>query len=244
MRITFVYLLAFFVIMSNLAVGQQQLSDTSAAFSAKDMAINSYTTAMGDHSEILSGTAYQKMPAGSRGSAYYPDYSYLAPSTIHYNGTWYKQIPLLFDATAGVMVSSRADSLFILRSDKLSDVLLLGHHFIYIATVNNFGLEDGYYDQLYAGNSAVLVKRTNTMQNQVSQRGEDIFYEHKDQVYLKKGRTYIAVNGKGAVLDIFKDKTKQLKQFLKDNKIRYQDNKENWIVRLASYYDQINKSDE
>jgi hypothetical protein len=84
-----------------------------------------------------------------------------------------------------------------------------------------------------------LVKRIRTVQNNVTSQSVEVLYENRDVIYLKKGDNYIKVYSKSSVLDVFKDKSKQLKQFLKDNHIAYKDDVEGSIVKLATYYDQI-----
>lgn len=206
---------------------------------AAGQVIAHYNTAIDGQSELYNGVQYHLYPPAYKGSAYFQDKTMFVPAIVRYNGTWYKEVPVLYDMYTDEMISDLKDSLYTLRADRISDIYLSGHHFIYLKAAESKNLPAGYYDELYGGASVVLVKRARTVLNRVTQQGVEVIYENQDAIYIKKGDKYIAVNTKGSVLDVFKDKTKQLKQYLGDNKIAYKKDREASIVKLAGYYDQI-----
>ncbi|HVV54334.1 MAG TPA: hypothetical protein VHC47_03360, partial [Mucilaginibacter sp.] len=69
----------------------------------------------------------------------------------------------------------------------------------------------------------------------------EVIYENADAIFIRKGNALQQVNSKGSVLKLFKDKTRQLKQYLSANKIKYRKDREGAIVKLAAYYDQITR---
>jgi hypothetical protein len=206
---------------------------------AAEQVIAHYITAIDGQSEVYNGLEYYLHPPAYKGSAYFQGKTMFMPAIVCYRGTWYKDVPVLYDMFTDEMVSELKDSLYTLRADRTSDIYLSGHHFIYLKASESKNLPAGYYDQLYNGRSAVLVKRARTVLNRVTQQGVEVIYEDQDAIYIKKGEKYIQVNSKGSVLDVFKDKTKQLKQYLGDNKIAYKKDREASVVKLAGYYDQI-----
>jgi hypothetical protein len=206
---------------------------------AAGQVIARYISVIDGQSEIYNGVQYHLYPPAYKGSAYFQDRAMCVPAIVCYNGTWYKNVPVLYDMYTDEMVSELGDSLYTLRADRISGIYLSGHHFVYLKSAESKNLPAGYYDQLYDGTSAVLVKRARTVQNRVTQQAVEVIYENQDVIYIKKDQKYIPVNSKGSVLDIFKDKAKQLKQYLSDNKIAYKKDKEASIVKLAGYYDQI-----
>ena len=215
--------------------GQNALPDS--AF--KNEAVDAYNAVMANQLEFYNGAEYTLYPVAYKGSAYFEGKNHCTPSLIRYNGTWYKDVPVLYDLYNDVMVAAMHDSLYVLRADKLTDIYLLNHHFINLTQVSGGKLGPGYYDRLYNSKSQVLVKRVRTVQNNVTQQGVEVTYENKDVIYIKKGNKYYEVSSKGSVLDVFRDKKKQLKQYLNDNKIRYPSDKEGSIVMLTRYYDQL-----
>jgi len=206
---------------------------------AAGQAIARYNAAIDGQSEIYNGVQYHLYPTAYKGSAYFQDKAMCMPAIVCYNGTWYKNVPVLYDMYTDEMVSELNDSLYTLRADKIAGIYLSGHHFVYLKSAESKNLPAGYYDELYGGTSEVLVKRARAVQNRVTQQAVEVIYENEDAIYIKKGGKYVPVNGKGSVLDVFKDKSKQLKQYLNDNKITYKKDKEASVVKLAGYYDQI-----
>ncbi|HVW14753.1 MAG TPA: hypothetical protein VHB54_13040 [Mucilaginibacter sp.] len=235
------WLIVILSLTAGLAAAQDMPVDTPVYSDAAKQAIGSYNAVIGDQSEIYSGIAYQVLPQGVKGSPYFGGKAFLNQATIWYDGTWYKNVPALYDTFADAMVSAQKDSLYILRPDKVRDIYFSDHHFVYLTQRYSANLAPGYYDELYDGPSQVLVKRASSMQNRLSGQSVEIYYENKDVIYIKKAGAYYPVSSKGSVLDFFKDKSKQLKQYLKEKQIKYGKNKEGSIVKLAEYYDQTIK---
>ncbi|HEY4194012.1 MAG TPA: hypothetical protein VGM63_00635 [Mucilaginibacter sp.] len=200
--------------------------------------IDYFNQSIAYQSELYNGTQYELHPPANKGTFYFENKNYCVPSLIRYNGRWYKNILILYDARNDAMISTEGDNLYILNAERTSDVFLLDHHFIYLKAENRANLDTGYYDMMYDGRSQFLVKRTKLI-NETNPT--EIIYEDKTYFFVKKGDQYLPVNNEGSLMDIFKDKSQDLKQYLKNNKIKFKKNKEYAIARLAAYYDQITK---
>jgi hypothetical protein len=231
-------LFAIFCIAFN-AHGQSVPADSLFKKGAAGYVVDFYHSAIGDQSEIYSGAEYKLYPPANNGSAYFQEAISATSAVICYNGTWYKNIPVLYDMYADIMAAALRDSLYILRPEKVSDVYLLNHHFINLNKTNAANLSPGFYDQLYNSTTTVLVKRVRTIRNTVTQRTVEVSYDDKDIIYVKKGNVWYRVSSKASVLNVFNDKKKQLKHYMGDNFIKYNDDKEGSIVKLTRYYDQI-----
>ena len=57
--------------------------------------------------------------------------------------------------------------------------------------------------------------------------------------YIKMGEKYIEVNSKGKLLDVLKDKKKELKKYISSANLDFGDAKEQAILKTVAYYDQI-----
>jgi len=235
------YWLIFFVFTMTIvnASAQSLLTDTPRYTPDAQQAIDDYNTAIADQSEIYNGAGYTLYPAASKGSAYFNDAVFTAPGAIRYDGIMYKNVPLLYDMYADVFVAAQRNILFVLRADRLSDVYLQGHHFVKLIFQKEQPLTPGFYDELYDGQTQVLVKRARQVNNITSVQTIETIYENEDVIYIKKDNHYYKVDGKGSVLNVFKDKKRQLSRFLSDKGIRYKNDKEAAIVKLAIYYDQL-----
>jgi hypothetical protein len=215
---------------------QNAREDTLLYSSTAKRVIDYFNTTIAEQSEIYNGVKYELYPPANKGTFYFHDKNYCIASLIRYNGTWFKNIPVLYDVHNDAMISVNGDNLFVLDAPRTSDIYLLDHHFIYLDTKSPDELTPGFYDLLYDGKSQVLVKRTKLIDES---KTTEIVYEDKTAIYVKKENKYLPVNSKGAVMDIFKSKRKELNQYLKSNKIKYNKDQEGAVARLASYYDQI-----
>ncbi|HVV53676.1 MAG TPA: hypothetical protein VHC47_00030, partial [Mucilaginibacter sp.] len=151
------------VLLSYCAKAQSPHADTLAYSSAVQWAVRDYNATIADQSQFNNGTEYRLDPPAYRGSPCFMDARSCIPATIRYNGTWYKNVPVLYDMHTDQMVSEVRDSMFVLRQDKVSDVVLEGHHFILLGSQPDQNISGGYYDRLYDGRSEVLVKRVRTI---------------------------------------------------------------------------------
>jgi hypothetical protein len=218
----------------------QNLPPDSLSYSyAANRVVDYYNTAIADHSEIYNGNEYDLYPQAKKGSFYFQDIKYTTRSLIRYNGTWYQDIPVIYDIYNDFMVAAQRENLFVLLPGKVSDVYLLNHHFIYKNAKNPDNLSPGFYDLVYNGKSQVLIKRTKiTVENTVGSQTTEITYLDGADVYIKKANRFYLVNSRNAFLDVFKEKKKDLNHYLKENNINYKDDKEGAVTRLANYFDQ------
>jgi hypothetical protein len=223
------------------SVYAQNIKPDSAFYSrAAGRAIDLFNTAIADQSEIYNGTVYEFAPRSPKGSVYLDDKNFCTPSLIRYNGTAYKNIPVMYDVFNDEMVAfSPASVYFILRKEKLTDVYLTGHHFIYVDAANGADIKPGYYDVLYDGKTTVLVKLIKTPSKSVTERVVEVIYSDESEIYIKKSGKFLQVDSKGDVISILKDRKKELKQYLSSNKIKFNEDKGGSVARLARYYDQI-----
>ncbi len=233
--------LLFLVLVLTICRSEAQAThpDTMLYSNTAKVVIRTFNTAVGDQSEIYNGAGYKLYPTALRGSPYFEDKIHPAPSLILYNGTWYENVPVLYDVFNDEMIGILNDNMFVFRTDKLAQVYLSDHHFIYLDAQSVSNLTPGFYDELYDGKTQVLVKRISTVQSSVNQQAVEVVYENKDIIYIKKGNSYHQVSSKSSVMDMMKDKKKQLTQYLNDNQIKYNNDREGSIAKLAGYYDQI-----
>ena len=235
----FWFVLIAFGLSVGVLYGQGIKQDTVFDDNDAKYVIEHYRSVLGNQLEVYNGAAYYLMPVAYKGSPYFMEEVHVIPGSVRYNGTWYPNFSLLYDIYTDVMVSAVKDSLFVIRAEKVSDIYLAGHHFINLDAKNSYNIAPGFYDQLYDGKSQVLAKRIRTVRNSVTAQTVEVSYENEDVIYIKKGNSYYPVDGKGSVMDVFKDKKKQLNQYLNDNNIRYKNDKELSVVKLSGYYDQI-----
>jgi hypothetical protein len=166
---------------------------------------------------------------------------------VTYDGETYQNVPMLFDINADhlIVLLDNHSSPYRLVSDKVENFDLMSHHFIRIKD-NSGGLRTGFYEQIYGGRSAILNKWEKTINTTHGPAGmERVFVPINDnkEYYIKKGERYFSVGDGsiGSVLNFFKDKKKELKQYIRNNKTKFSGLHDLALFNLATYYDQITK---
>jgi hypothetical protein len=240
-----------FLLLSTLwagkSFGQEAPGDSINHQTSFGQVVSNFYIAIGQESRLYNGPEYHPYDRNIKGSALFPlDAETWATGKVNYDGIDYEGVPLMYDIYKDVLVALLYNhfSMYILQSDRVRDFTFSGHHFIRInadSLVNDRAdISTGFYEQLYKGKTAVLVKWVKTIQHSTSITTilETYFIENHD-FYLLKGNTYYKVNSKGAFLDALKDKKPALQKYLKDNHINFRQDPATAMAILAAYYDRI-----
>jgi hypothetical protein len=136
-------------------------------------------------------------------------------------------------------------SKFSLVNQKVKSFDFLDHHFVNINAdtlgVNTI-IKTGFYDELYGGKSQVLVKRSANLQTTPGGAGgPETYFNLTVDYYVRKNNTYYPISSQGSLLSVFKDKKKELQQYIRSNEIKYRKEPEDAMVKIATYYDHLIK---
>ncbi|SEM99715.1 hypothetical protein SAMN05192574_102119 [Mucilaginibacter gossypiicola] len=210
------------------------------------LAVANYDTAIGQQSHLYNGPEYEFYDPLIKGNAYVFDNKVFTPGSVSYGAAVYSDIPMLYDLNKDVVVVLLYNRFtkFSLLSERVHEFWLLNHHFIRINTdsTGKAALATGFYDQLYPGQKIeIIVKRAKSIQTATSSNTVESFFSATKDYYVKKGGFYFSFGGKRGLLDILKDKKKELKQYIKANNIDFDENFERATVNVATYYDQLTK---
>ncbi len=223
------------VLGQNNTADSAQLRQTTASMSAL------FISSVGEQSRLYNGPSYVGYGFASKTNANFNDTTAFGIGAVKYDGMAYTNVPLKFDMYSDILISrvSRGELAYCLVAEKVTSFDLFRHHFIMLGA-DSVGkdMDPGYYDALYDKKIRLVARRTKFLQ-QISAI-EQTFVK-KNVYYLKKGNTWYNVNSQSKFLDALKDKQKELKQYLKDNKINFSDNPEEAMTMLAAYYDHLTK---
>jgi len=235
----------FSVCSVSLSLAQTGASDTVSLEKRANFAVNYYVNNISEQAEIYNGPEYNFLPRAIKGTPYFEDKLDFSNATMKYNGTWYNNVPLLYDSYKDVLVATQPQNQakYILHQKYVAEFIVYGHHFVHMLPIDNdkAKLREGYYEQLYAGKTIVMIKYTKTRVESTSIQGVEVVFDDKQNYFISRGNAIYEVNSKGSVLDVFKDKKKELSSYLSRNNINYKENKGLAIAKLAAYYDQISK---
>ena len=233
----------YWVVSANFcALGQERNTDNLQLHQTEVNMVNGFNKAIGQQSRLFNGPAYISYNFNSKTNANFKDTTAFNIGTVNYDGIVYTNVPLMYDLHRDLLISQLTNGILIYSfiSEKVYTFDLLDHHFVQLqADSVNKQMDVGFYDELYHHKLRLLARRTKNLQQEASGLVIDNVFISKTSYYLKKGNTYYNVNSQGKFFDVLKDKKKELKQYLKDNKIRFRDNPERAMVTLAAYYDHL-----
>jgi hypothetical protein len=79
-----------------------------------------------------------------------------------------------------------------------------------------------------------------TIQANTSATLDNYFTDEDRKMYLKMSDgSYKIFSSQKSLLEVLKDKKPELKKFIKDNHVSFRDEKEQAMVKVIAYYDQI-----
>ncbi|TSJ43005.1 hypothetical protein FO440_02095 [Mucilaginibacter corticis] len=247
-RITLCICLEFILVNSTFAQATtDSLADTKAA-QVYANAENNFNKALGPQSRLYNGLAYLPYNNSIKGNPYFMDVTSASTGNIQYDGYTYKDVKLFYDLNKDQLITYLYNSqlMMYLIAQKVTSFDILDHHFIFIkpdASLSN-QVKEGYYDALYDGKIKVLAKRTKTIQGEsnLGQGGISSYFTNTaTDYYLFKNNTYYKANSEGSFTSTLKDHAKEIKQFIKDKKIKYRKDKEGAMTAIATYYDHLNQ---
>ena len=232
---------AYMCLLCQFIQAQNSTTQDSFVKNAENNAVGYYNQFIDKQSRLYNGTDHMGYSTRIKGHAYF-ETSDLRNGTVNYDGLTFTNVPMTFDLLKDQLVILHFNKLtkINLINEKLKDFTLNNHHFIRIVkdSLHNQPLATGIYDQAYSGKSAVLVKRTKFIEETVTDHLEQNFAE-LNFYYVKKDATYKAVKSYKSLLELFNEKAKDVRRYLKKSKIRYRKDRETAIVKAAAYYDTI-----
>ena len=234
----------FGIALANKAFGQAFADSVNGKTSARENLIDNYYKAIGPQSRLYNGEEYEGSYPGVTGNAYFLDAADWGTGNIVYDGYTYKNIKLQFDINTGEVVIPVYNNYLKMRliSERISSFDLFGHHFIYLKKNPAIlgSVSTGFYDELYDGKIQVLCSRSKSIQQEHSNATITSFFYPAINYYVFKNSQYFAVNGNSSFLAVFKDKKRDVQQYIKANDIKFKkDTREKDMARVAEYYDHL-----
>ena len=103
----------------------------------------------------------------------------------------------------------------------------------------SFSLAEGYYEVAYEGKSKFIIKHRSSLL--VKEGIDEYIYSQADYIMVNNGYTRIA--NKRVFLNLFGDKSGEIKKFIRTNKIHIRKAGKNEIAAVLKYYDSMILSD-
>ncbi len=224
------------LICSVLSLGQTLKSDSSFLAEARKNSIASYSKAIGPQSHLYNGSAYTEYISQQNEHPYFID-EWLDGSVV-YDGEYHTNVPILYDLSLDRVIIDNAFSIkkVMLVNEKVAEFTIQDHHFVHLVDTP---LPEGHYELAYDGDVKVYVRHKKSLQSRVVDYSVFNQFEEKKLYYIYKDGKFISVRGKGSVLKVFEDKKKELKKFIRDNRLAFGSDRIRDISRVAEQYDHL-----
>lgn len=236
-------LCCFVIALACKTASAQSATDSARYDAAINGVVNHFYQGVAEQSRLYNGYVYDSYDSSIKGSAYLDDIDAWRTGSVVYDGEDFENVSMIYDLYTDqlvVMLFNHASPIALVP-EKVASFDLHDRHFIRI-NANNGGVKAGFYEQLYAGHSQVIKKVEKTLKSTSASTGRERFFVLVHEVpdyYIKKNGTYYKVTSQGTVLDVFPDKKKELKQYIKDKHIQFDGLFEQALASVVSYYDSL-----
>lgn len=235
--------------ISGKTVAQPANADTTMLKASLQNAIDLFNNEVGGNSHLFNGPEHRGYMRPAVGHPYFLNEQFKTGS-LYYDGIFYQNIPLMYDLTNDNLVSVQyvKDSSLLYRAifkmdlvrDKTGSFSLPGHEFVKLdPDTTTTSMKRGFYELLYNGNQKVLVRRTKVLVEEIRDRDLVRRYDSSNVYYILKDGVYHNIKNKNSVLDVFKDKRKDVSAYINKNRWKYRKQREVLITNAARYYDQL-----
>jgi hypothetical protein len=239
-------LLCLFISYNSLAQPAAP-ADSSSQQNALNNTLTLFYGAIGKQSPLFNGTEYSFYDPTIKGTAYFLDQKGFVNGSVYYDRVVFTGVPMMYDLYTDqlvVLLYNHFTKIALIQS-KVVSFDILDHHFVNISADtlgNNTIIESGFYDELYKGKTQVLAKRSKDIQTSSGgQSGLESYFNFKQSYYIRKNNQYYSISGQSSLLDILKDRKKELQQYIRSSQIKFRKSPEDAMVKIASYYDHLTK---
>lgn len=234
-------LTGFLFLFSFFCAGGQSLDSTNRGLTeVSDSAAGLYFANQRETLAIHNGRVFYGYP-GTVDHAFYPETGWQNGSVL-YDGIWYKDISLMYDIYKDEVVILHPTATPIrLFSERVQQFIFQGQTFVRLNPAKNNILKSGFYQRLTEGNVTIFVRRYKKLEENIVDLAIERRFVSSNQYYVLKDGNYYAINKQKSLLELLKDSRQNIVQHLKQEKLRYKDNKEKTIVQIAEFYNQSHK---
>ena len=220
---------------------QDTLVERAVVNAAEQQAVDLYHRFMGNQSRLYNGVDRTFYHPLIKGFAFFLTDS-LQTGSIVYDGMLYKNVPMQYDIYAGeIMIRHYRGYRIKLLTERVSEFDLAGHHFVrhvYNSSAAS-SLRTGFYDHVYSGKTAFLVKRAKLLDEKLTDKVEQEFLPNDLYYIFRNGHYYTCRSFRG-LLGILQGRSRQVRRYLRHNRIRYRADPELAILKATQYYDTLN----
>lgn len=192
-------------------------------------------------SRLYNGPVYRGYGKKVLGSANFQDLDF-TPGELLYDSESFSNVPLFYDLCQDRLVTRIGkENVLSLVNDKVAYFVINNHHFKYISVrdTSKSIIKPGFFDFIHDGKEKIIVKRTKILDFVSGNTSAEYYFLPKTSYYLQRGENYYPFNSKNSFLKLYADRKKELKQYIKQQKIKFKKQPEEAMIRIAQYYERF-----
>ncbi len=163
---------------------------------------------------------------------------------LTYDGQYYWNIEMLYNIHRDILVIVHYDEDGFYtelkpQQQKITRFQILDQTFIRINpdTLESKTIREGYYQMLYEGDSKVLLKHQKTIETKESASSRRDYFKDKTRLFVNVNSNYYQIRGKRSLLKALVSKEKDIKSFIRLNKLKFADNPVEDTIMTLKYFD-------
>ena len=190
---------------------------------------------------LLNGRIWRNEYSKVTGDQFFLTDTYLKGS-VTFNGRRFEDLDLKYDIYNDELIlriesypvifmnKEMVDSFSLYSGNRIYNVINMG--------IDTTGILRGYVNVLYDGPSSLYVKYTKKIQPLAVDGKYDLFFQ-EHQVYLRKGSEIVPVEGKRKLMNLLEDKKKEIRDWLRGNRIKVRQKDPGTYTPVLEFYDRI-----
>ena len=242
-RIILLVLLVYAV--DPIVSAQSPASDTVFFRQSINNAITLYHQYLGDQSGLYNGSQYPGYTFSFKDGGYAFFIKDPAYGTVVYDNMFYPSVKLLYDEIRDELVLEDSTHRIQLLAPRVAAFSIGTDRFIRVVkdSGSNSPAATGFYQLLYQGKISVLKKEIKKIREELRYVDDGIIrsIELKRNHYIKRSNVLYEVDSKNALFSVLKDHKKEVQQYIKSNKLSFRKDRDNLLIKVSAYYDQLTK---
>ena len=220
---------------------QSTISDSLIVSAPLNKAIQFYRESMKENLALYNGSEYEEYDFRIKGSPNFNN-SYFTKETLSIDGVTYKDALLFYDLVKDQVVVKHYNNILKIQLPalKVDSFSCKGHKFV---NLNKEKISprpyDNFYDLLYNGKTKLYAKRIKFIEESRSNYILTKSFSEKNHLYFYKDSILYQVKSKSSALKVLKEKKKDIKSYLRKNKISFSNDLEKALISVLFFYDNL-----
>lgn len=230
------------IITAGAAFAQDSATENHFIKDAETKAVDAYYQYTGKRARLYNGVEHLGYFYTIKGNAYYLTDAWQKGSVL-YDGLFYDNVSMMYDIYKDEVVILHFNGYRLtLLSEKVKSFTLPAHRFVRMVydslAAARTTLPTGFYEYVYEGKTNAYAKRIKILDEKLTDVVEQEFLVANNYFIYNNGLYHSCSTLRG-LRNALQDKSKEVRRYLRKNKIKFKENPEYAIVAAVKYYDTL-----